>query len=122
MNKKARLLLLALALSTAWYFFVGVVDRQLAIHQYTALSSVCLHDYSPQGQVASPEGGPRSPTGSYGFLPLGIHCQFTMTDGDVVQSFHPRPALIWAVLPMGISVVWGVWILRLQTLPRGKSA
>lgn len=112
MNKRALILLIALALSVGWYFFVGVFDRQLAIHQYTGLTVVCLHDYPPEGRVVSPEGGPHSPKASYDFFPLGIHCQFTITGGQDVQSFHPRPAVIWATLPLAMTIGWGAWRLR----------
>jgi hypothetical protein len=110
-NKRGLILLIALTLSIGWYFFVGVFDRQLAIHQYTGLTVVCLHDYQPEGRVASPEGGPRSPKASYDFFPLGIHCQFTITGGPDVQSFHPRPALVLATLPLAMIIGWGAWKL-----------
>lgn len=112
MNKRGLILLIALTLSIGWYFFVGVFDRQLAIHQYTGLTAVCLHDYAPEGRVASMEGGPRSPKASYDFFPLRIHCQFTITGEPDVQSSHPRPALIWATLPLAMTIGWGAWMLR----------
>lgn len=90
MSEKLRPLLLAAVLSIMWYGFVGFLDRGLMSHQLPSLTLLCLSRYLPPGTIHNPEGQPVQPGADYVFVPLGLQCTFTMTDGSTTQSFHPR--------------------------------
>lgn len=106
MSEKWRPFLLAAVLAIAWYGFVGLLDRGLMIRQLPSITSPCLSEHMPPGTLHSPEGIP-PPGGGYVFVPLGLQCIYTMTDGSTMQSFHPRPAqTAIAGLPIVLTVIW----------------
>jgi hypothetical protein len=105
MTGKWRPFLLAAVLSIMWYGTVGLVDRGLMIRQESALSTPCLRDL-PEGTIHNPENYPPV-TARYVFLPLGLYCSYTMTDGSGLESFHPRYVqTIVGGLPIVLTVIF----------------
>lgn len=102
-------LVLAIFFCLSWFVLVGFLDRGLLNHNAGGISGLCLGEYLPAGTIHNPEGSPVPPRGEYAFLPLGIECTFTMTDGTHQQSIHPRlTQIILGALPAAAVLAWGV--------------
>lgn len=105
MAEKWRPFLLAAVLSILWYGFVGLVDRGAVMRLEHSITMPCLRDL-PRGTIHSPENSPPV-GGDYVFLPLGLYCSYTMTDGSTVESFHPRYIqTIVAGLPIVLTIIF----------------
>lgn len=106
MEEKWRPFLLAAVLSIMWYGFVGFVDRGALMRLEHSITAPCLTKHLPEGTIHNPENSPPV-GGDYVFLPLGLHCSYTMSDGSTVESFHPRYIqTIVAGLPIVLTVIF----------------
>jgi hypothetical protein len=73
------------------------------------VSVLCLNEHLPAETIHNPEGSPFLPAGKYTYMPLGIECTFTMTDGTTQRSFHPRyTETLIAGVPIFMSLLWGL--------------
>lgn len=103
---KWRPFLLAAVLSIMWYGFVGLVDRGAMMRLEHSITAPCLNKHLPEGTIHNPENSPPV-GGDYVFLPLGLYCSYTMTDGSTVESFHPRYIqTIVAGLPIVLTIIF----------------
>lgn len=109
LDRKWRVFTIVVLLSLGWYLFFALLDRA-TVRSMTPVSVLCLNEHLPPDTIHNPEGAPFLPAGHYTYLPLGIECTFTMTDGSTQRSFHARYAetLITGV-PIFISLLWGAW-------------
>jgi hypothetical protein len=121
MSEKWRRFLLAAVLSITWYGVVGLIDRGLMIRQLPSITWPCLSEHLPPGTIHNPEGQPVPPEGDYVFVPLGLQCTYTMTDGSTTQSFHPRYIqTAIAGLPFVLTLVWTARSLRTSSKTTGE--
>jgi hypothetical protein len=117
MAERWRPFLLAAVLSIMWYGFVGLVDRGALIRLEHSITAPCLTKHLPEGTIHSPENSPPV-GGDYVFLPLGLYCSYTMTDGSTVESFHPRHVqTIVAGLPIVLTVIFKARSRRRSSKP-----
>lgn len=122
MSEPWRRFLLAAVLSIMWYGFVGLLDRGLMVHQLPSITFPCLNEYLPSGTIHNPEGQPVQPGAEYVFVPLGLQCTYTMTDGSITQSFHPRYVqTVIAGLPLVLTLALVARSLRTSSKQRGKN-
>lgn len=117
MAEKWRPFLLAAVLSIMWYGFVGLIDRAAVVRLDLSITSDCLNKHLPEGTIHNPENYPPV-RGDYVFLPLGLYCSYTMTDGSTVESFHPRYVqTIVAGLPIVLTVIFKARSRRRSSKP-----
>ena len=122
LDRKWRVVIVAVLFSLGWYLFFALLDRAI-VSQMHPVSILCLNDYLPLGSVHNPEGAPFLPAGEYTFVPLGVECVFTMTDGSIQRSFDPRyEETIIAGTPLLVSTLWATWQFISSTTHRGTSA
>lgn len=122
LDRKWRLFTIVVLLSLGWYLFFAILDRATVSHM-TPVSGICLNEHLPPGTIHNPEGAPFLPAGVYTYMPLGVECTFTMTDGSTQRSFYPRyGATLIAGVPIFMTLLWGAWQSITFTKQRGTSA
>jgi hypothetical protein len=109
LDRKWRIVIVAVLFSLGWYLFFALLDRATVSHM-RPVSVLCLNDYLPPGTIHNPEGMPFPPAGECTYFPLGIECVFTMTDGSTQRLTAPRyEETIIAGTPLLVSTLWGTW-------------
>jgi hypothetical protein len=106
MSRNIGIFLLAAILSGLWYISLGYADSAAITDQENSIVSVCLHN-RPEGSIHTPEGGSSPPRSEYTYFPLGLECEFAMTDGSTqISKFSKYGLTIGAALPMVSTVLW----------------
>ncbi len=107
MSRKIGILLLALELSTLWYFSIAHIVSWSLTRDGPEVSGICVHDKLPEGTVHVPGVVPY-PGGDTTDVPIGFYCVFKMSDGSTLRTFHPDwIATSVTALPTVATLAWG---------------
>lgn len=107
--KKAVFLFVGTLLLLGWYLLVGFYER-VSRQPRGGLMFECFENHMPAGAVYKQPENP-GVGGTYSMFPIGLECDFPMTDGtDLVQFFPNVAANVIGLLPSAIAVVaTAVW-------------
>jgi hypothetical protein len=107
--KRSIFLSVGALLLVGWYLVVGFYER-VSRQPGGGLMFECFDNHMPAGAVY---GQPENPGvgGTYSMFPIGLRCEFPMTDGtDLVQFFPNVAANVVGLLPAAIAVA--LWLVR----------
>jgi hypothetical protein len=107
-GRQWKALLVFVLASLIWYAVVRQMDSGLMMRNAEDVF-LCLSE-RPPGTIYTDEGGLHGhPASTYTVIPLGVECQYKMTDDSITKTFHPNyAAFVFAAFPFLLSLVWAV--------------
>lgn len=107
--RRSIFLFVGTVLLVGWYLVVGFYER-VSRQPRGGLMFECFDNHMPPGAVYRQPENP-GVGGTYSMFPIGLRCDFPMTDGtDLVQFFPNVAANVVGLLPAAIAAA--LWLVR----------